>query len=89
MLPGTPAEGREVLAERVIEAVGGVPVDIGTGIIRLGRSSYVLGQGIFSGDKCIATAEVVTVYFDAATNKSRPLPDELRGVLENNLIGVA
>ena len=64
-------------------------VDIGTGIIRIGRSSYVLGQGIFSGDKCIATAEVVTVYFDAATNTSRPLPDELRGVLESNLIGAA
>lgn len=61
-------------------------VDIGTGIIRIGRSSYVLGQGVFSADKCIATAEVVTVYFDSATNKSRPLPDELRAVLENNLI---
>ena len=64
-------------------------VEVGTGIIRVGRSSYVLGQGVFSGDKCIATAEVVTVYFDAAANKSRPLPDELRGVLERNLIGAS
>ena len=62
-------------------------VEVGTGIIRVGRSSYVLGQGVFSGEKCIATAEVVTVYYDAAANKSRPLPDDLRGVLEGNLIG--
>ncbi len=61
-------------------------VEVGTGVIRVGRSSYVLGQGVFSGDKCIATAEVVTVYFDAANNKSRPLPDELRAVLEAALI---
>ena len=61
-------------------------VDIGTGVIRIGRSSYVLGQGIFSGDTCIATAEVVTVLFDSATGKSRPLSDELRAVLEGALI---
>lgn len=61
-------------------------VDIGTGVIRIGRSSYVLGQGIFSGDTCIATAEVVTVLFDSATGKSRPLTDELRTVLEGALI---
>jgi acyl-CoA thioester hydrolase len=64
-------------------------VEIGTGVIRIGRSSYVLGQGIFSGDKCIATAEVVTVFFDPATSKSRPLPDELRAVLESTLIRAA
>ena len=61
-------------------------VDIGTGVIRIGRSSYVLGQGVFSGERCIATAEVVTVLFDPATSKSRPLPDELRAVLEGALI---
>lgn len=61
-------------------------VEIGTGIIRIGRSSYVLGQGVFSGDKCIATAEVVTVYFDSASGKSQPLPGELRAVLERNMI---
>lgn len=61
-------------------------VDIGTGVIRIGRSSYVLGQGIFSGDTCIATAEVVTVLFDPATGKSRPMGDELRAVLEGALI---
>ena len=64
-------------------------VDVGTGVIRIGRSSYVLGQGVFSGDKCIATAEVVTVFFDPSTNKSRPLTDELRAVLENALIKAA
>jgi acyl-CoA thioester hydrolase len=62
-------------------------VDVGTVVIRIGRSSYVLGQGVFAGEKCIATAEVVTVFFDPAANKSRPLTDELRGVLQGAQIG--
>jgi acyl-CoA thioester hydrolase len=57
-------------------------VDIGTVVTRIGRSSFALGQGIFSGERCIATAEVVSVYFDPATGASVPLPDALRTVLE-------
>lgn len=57
-------------------------VEVGTVVTRIGRSSYTLGQGVFSGDKCIATAEVITVFFDPQSGKSRPLTDELRAVLE-------
>jgi len=60
-------------------------VEIGTVVTRIGRTSYVLGQGVFAGDKCIATAEVVTVFFDSTAGKSRPLTDELRAVLEGAL----
>jgi acyl-CoA thioester hydrolase len=60
-------------------------VDIGTVIIRIGGTSYTLGQGVFVGDTCVATAEVVTVFFDPATGRPRPLTDELRAVLQGAL----
>ena len=57
-------------------------VETGTVVTRVGRSSFELGQGVFAGDRCIATAEVVQVYFDPATGKSAPLPDAVRAALE-------
>ncbi len=61
-------------------------VDIGTVVKRIGRTSYVLGQGVFTGDACIASAEVVTVYFNIDTGASQPLTGELRSVLEAAMI---
>jgi acyl-CoA thioester hydrolase len=60
-------------------------VDIGTVVTRIGGSSYTLGQGVFAGERCIATAEVVTVFFDPQSGKSRQLTDELRAVLDGAL----
>ena len=60
-------------------------VDVGTVVIRIGGTSYTLGQGVFSADKCIATAEVVTVFFDPATGRPRPLTEELRAILQDAL----
>lgn len=57
-------------------------VDIGTTIQRIGRTSYGLGQAIFTDGKCAAAAEVITVLLDPDTQKSMPLPDELRATLE-------
>ena len=64
-------------------------VDIGTVVKRIGRTSYVLGQGVFSGATCIASADVVTVYFDSGTGASQPLTEELRSVLEAAMIAGA
>jgi len=57
-------------------------VDIGTVVTRVGRSSYNLGQGIFDGKKCVATAEVVTVSINSNTKKSQELTRDLRAILE-------
>lgn len=54
-------------------------VEIGTVVTRIGGSSYDLGQGIFRGDKCIATAEVTTVHI--VDGRSAPLPDAVRAIL--------
>ncbi len=53
-------------------------VEVGTRALGVGRSSYRLGQGLFGGDKCVATAESVIVCIDPETQHSRPIPDGLR-----------
>ena len=57
-------------------------VDIGSTIARLGRSSYTLGQAVFHGDICVATAEVVTVRIDGESGRSIPIEPEFRAILE-------
>ena len=57
-------------------------VDIGTVVTRVGRSSYDLGQGVFDGEICVATADVVTVFIDSNTKKSQELTHDLRAILE-------
>jgi len=61
-------------------------VDVGTVVTRIGTSSFDLGQGVFNGDVCIATAEVAQVYFDPATGKSMKLPDAIRAAFEGALV---
>ncbi len=57
-------------------------VDVGTTIIRIGRSSYTFGQAVFCGDECAATAEAVQVRIDPKTGRSIPLSEEFKGTLE-------
>jgi acyl-CoA thioester hydrolase len=60
-------------------------VEIGTTVLRIGRTSFTLGQGLFRGDTCVATAEAVIVLMDEATRRAAPLP----GALRARLAGVA
>jgi acyl-CoA thioester hydrolase len=50
-------------------------VETGTLIRRFGRTSFVLGQGLFSEGACVATSEAIMVYVDGKTRKAAPLPD--------------
>lgn len=56
-------------------------VSVGTGIAHIGRSSFHLTQGVFSGAECAATAESIIVLMDEATRKSTPLPEPLQNIL--------
>ena len=62
-------------------------VEIGTAVIRIGRSSVTLGQGIFLGDRCVASAESVVVVMDQQTRRSAPIPGALRAALAERMIG--
>ena len=57
-------------------------VDVGTGVLKIGTSSYVLGHGVFCADICLATAHTTTVFGDRRNGGKRPIPDILRDELE-------
>lgn len=56
-------------------------VMVGTGVARLGRSSFTLRQAIFDGDHAAAEAESVLVLTDRASRRSTPIPEALRAAL--------
>ena len=60
-------------------------VDIGTRVLAIGRSSFRLGQAVFNGDLCAATAACVMVLLDAESRKARPLSPTIRAWLETGL----
>jgi acyl-CoA thioester hydrolase len=62
-------------------------VDVGTRLIAIGRSSYVMGQGIFLGDQCVTTGRTTLVMIDRETRRSAALPEGYRAVLEGLLAG--
>lgn len=57
-------------------------VEIGTGVLKVGRSSFTLAQGMFSKDKLAATAEATIVMVDKQTRRSTPLPPETAEALQ-------
>ena len=57
-------------------------VVIGTGLAELGRSSFTLAQGLFSGETCVAAGRATLVMLDATTRRPRPLPPESIARLE-------
>jgi len=57
-------------------------VEVGTGVLHIGTSSYVLGHGVFAGGTCLATARTTTVFGDRQAGGKRPISDNLRAELE-------
>jgi acyl-CoA thioester hydrolase len=57
-------------------------VDIGTGVSRIGRSSFGLTQALFVNGDCVATADSVIVLMDEETRRSTQLPNKTRAALE-------
>lgn len=81
------SEGVGIVIRRIcIDFVGQAhypgEVTVGTRILRLGNSSYTLGQGAFQDGRCFATTETISVYADSKAGKSVPIPDGLRAALE-------
>ena len=79
---------RPVLAEATIRylAEGRYPgrVTAAAGLLRLGRTSYVIGQAMFQNGTCIGTADIVIVWTDSG--RPAPIPRDLRAALEGALI---
>lgn len=62
-------------------------VDIGTGVLKVGRSSFTLAQGMFDHGRLAATAEATIVMIDRQTRHSTPLPADTVGVLQSLRLG--
>jgi acyl-CoA thioester hydrolase len=58
-------------------------VEIGTRVERVGRTSCVLGQGLFKDGACFATGEAVLVWLDLADGgRPAPFPPAMRDCLD-------
>ncbi|MEQ1438898.1 thioesterase family protein [Fontimonas sp. SYSU GA230001] len=57
-------------------------VRVGVRVLRIGRSSFTLGLGMFSDGHCVATAATVLVHIDPVTRRSVELDADARARLE-------
>ena len=64
----------------------GHDVEIRTVISKIGKSSFTVEQEAWQLDHCCARGHVVLVHFDFKTQKSVPLPDDIRHRLAEHLV---
>lgn len=58
-------------------------LDIGVRCLRVGNSSIVFSAAAYRQDTLLVSCELVYVFADPATQTSRPVPQELRDVLQS------
>ena len=91
LLTGRPQGSTSVVARQVInyhvQLRHPAKLDIGTAVVRIGRSSWDLGYGLFKEEVCHATGEVTMVLIEKATGRSMPLPAAFRDKLEALMLG--
>lgn len=68
------------------------PLSLGSGVMRIGGSSYAIAQGLFQNGKCIGVADTALVYVQADAGAARPLNQDMRRrlaalALKTGLIG--
>ena len=52
-------------------------IEMGLGVAKFGRTSVTFDQVVFSNERCVASAQSVTVLIDQATRKPTPLTPEI------------
>jgi acyl-CoA thioester hydrolase len=52
-------------------------IELGLGLVKLGRTSVTFDQVVFSEGRCVASAQSVSVLIDEATRKPAPLTAEI------------
>jgi acyl-CoA thioester hydrolase len=85
------SEGRSFVIARLLidfraELFWPGTVEIGTGVVRVGRSSFTLAQGLFNGRRLVATTEATIVMVDQKTRRSTPLPPETGLTLQSLML---
>lgn len=57
-------------------------LDVALKCVRIGTSSILFEGGLFRGDELLVTCDLVYVFADPATQTSKPVPAELRAILQ-------
>ena len=88
------SEGRSFVIARLLidfraELFWPGTVEIGTGVVRVGCSSFTLAQGMFSEGRPVATTEATIVMVDKETRRSTPLPPKTLDVLQSLMLADA
>ena len=61
-------------------------VDVGSSIVKMGRTSMVIGAGLFVDGTCTSTSECIMVYVNSETSKAVEIPDSIRQGFVNKVI---
>jgi acyl-CoA thioester hydrolase len=64
-----------------------LPVEIRTGIGKIGNSSVQVTQEAWQDGKQIARGNAVLIHFDYKAEKAVPIPEEVRNKLTEHLVG--
>jgi len=64
----------------------GEDVEIRTYLLKIGNSSFTVGNEVWQNNELKAKGKTVIVHFDYVTQKSVPIPDDVRNKLEEHLI---
>ena len=60
-------------------------IDLGSRLLRIGRSSFQIGNGVFHGTLCAATSITTLVVIDRKARRAAPIPDAVRAGMERYL----
>ena len=62
----------------------GKPVTVKTFVSRLGNSAFDIFQEVWQDDKLCSTGVTTMVHFDYKTQRSAPIPDEVKSELQSH-----
>lgn len=79
-----------ILARIEVDFLGqiyyGSDVIINTGVEKIGTASLTIKHEAWQNDKCVARGKAVQVYFDYTTQKSGPIPENMRAILMEHML---
>ena len=60
-------------------------VDVGARLLAIGRTSFTIGNGVFDGERCVATGVTTLVVIGRESRASVAIPDAVRAGMEGYL----
>lgn len=78
---------RQVTIDYLAEITFPNNVRVGSRVVRVGRTSWVTGAGLFINGRCHATSTCVNVLIDTRLRSATPLPEPVRALLLANAAG--